>query len=68
MMFPVFYVQNILHTYQRQLKTEPKPARVVEERRAPPHKIRDRVSISEEARRKQILRRIASEVVEEVTK
>lgn len=67
MTFPVFYVQNILHAYQRQLRSELKPARV-EERKALPHKVKDRVSISEEARRKQILSRIASEVVEEVTK
>ncbi|HEX16189.1 MAG TPA: hypothetical protein ENF44_03570 [Deltaproteobacteria bacterium] len=68
MTFPVFYVENILHTYQKQLRTEPKPARVVEERRPRWGEVRDRVSISEEARRKQILSRIASEVVEEVTR
>lgn len=68
MTFPIFYVENILNTYQKQLRTEPKPARVVEEKRPRLGKVRDRVSISEEARRRQILSRIASKVVEEVTK
>ncbi len=70
MSFSIFYIENILHTYQRQLRTEQdqKPLRSVHERRSLLGEVRDRVSISAEAKRRQIVSRFASQVVDEVTK
>ncbi|RLA82093.1 MAG: hypothetical protein DRG36_00090 [Deltaproteobacteria bacterium] len=70
MSFSIFYIENILHTYQRQLRTEQdqKPLRSAHERRSLLGEVRDRVSISAEAKRRQIVSRFASQVVDEVTK